>query len=87
MPLDIIFIAKKLQINKQDTKKAIVIGGGVAGLSTAWKLSENGYKVSEIESEKSLGGIVKTIKIGNHFFDIDQMIRIGFNTADTIIKQ
>ena len=54
MPLSIIFIAKKLQINKQDTKKAIVIGGGVAGLSTAWKLAENGYKVSEIESEKSL---------------------------------
>ncbi len=76
MPLSIIFIAKKLQINKQDTKKAIVIGGGVAGLSTAWKLSENGYKVSEIESEKSLGGIVKTIKIGNHFFDFVLLFKL-----------
>ena len=87
MPLDIIFIAKKLQINKQDTKKAIVIGGGVAGLSTAWKLSENGYRTSVIESEKSFGGLAKTIKIGNYFFDIDQMIKIRFNTADTNIKQ
>ena len=86
MPLDIIFIAKKLQINKQDMKKAIVIGGGVTWLSTAWKLSENGYKVSVIESEKSFGELAKTIKIGNYFFDVDQMIRIGFNTADTIIK-
>ena len=68
-------------------KEAIVIKSCVTELSTAWKLSENGYKVSEIESEKSLGGIVKTIKIGNHFFDIDQMIRIGFDTADKIIKQ
>ena len=68
-------------------KKAIVIEGGVTGLSTAWKLSENGYKVSVIESEKSFGELAKTIKIGNYFFDIDQMIRIGFNTADTIIKQ
>ena len=68
-------------------KKAIVIGGGITGLSTAWKLSENGYKVSVIESEKSFDGLAKTIKIGNYFFDIDQMIRIGFNTADTIIKQ
>ena len=68
-------------------KKAIVIGGGVTGLSTAWKLSENGYKVSVIESEKSFGELAKTIKIGNYFFDIDQMIRIRFNTADTIIKQ
>ena len=68
-------------------KKAIVIGGGVTGLSTAWKLSENGYKVSVIESEKLFDGLAKTIKIGNYFFDIDQMIRIRFNTADTIIKQ
>ena len=68
-------------------KKAMVIGDGITGLSTAWKLSENGYKVSVIESEKSFGGLAKTIKIGNYFFDIDQMIRIGFNTADTIIKQ
>ena len=37
-------------------KKAIVIGGGVTGLSTAWKLSENGYKVCVIESEKLFGG-------------------------------
>ena len=68
-------------------RKAIVIGGGVTGLSTAWKLSENGYQVSVIESEKSFGELAKTIKIGNYFFDVDQMIRIGFNTADTIIKQ
>ena len=68
-------------------KKAIVIGSGLAGLITAWKFFENGYKVSIIESEKSFGGLAKTIKIGNYFFDIDQMIRIGFNAADTIIKQ
>ena len=68
-------------------KKAIVIEGGITGLSTAWKLSENGYKVSVIQSEKSFGELAKTIKIGNYFFDIDQMIRIRFNTADTIIKQ
>ena len=63
MPLDIIFIAKKLQINKQDMKKAIVIEGGVTGLSTAWKLSENSFKVSILESEKSFGGLAKTIKM------------------------
>ena len=37
-------------------KKAIVIGGGTTELSTAWKLSENGYKVSVIESEKLFSG-------------------------------
>ena len=68
MPLDIIFIAKKLQINKQDMKKAIVIRGGLTGLITAWRLSENGYKVSVIESEKSFGELVKTIKNRKLFF-------------------
>ena len=52
MQLDIIFIAEKIRINKQDMKKVIIIGGDVTGLSIAWKLSENGYKVSVIESEK-----------------------------------
>ena len=68
-------------------KKAIVIGGGVTGLSTAWKLSEKGYKVSVIESEKSFGGLAKTIKIGNYFVDIGPHAFLRFNTADTIIKQ
>ena len=37
-------------------KKAMVIEGDVTGLSIAWKLSENGYKVSVIESEKLFSG-------------------------------
>jgi protoporphyrinogen oxidase len=68
-------------------KEAIVIKGVITELSAAWKLSENGYRTSVIESEKSFGGLAKTIKIGNYFFDIDQMIKIRFNTADTNIKQ
>jgi|TARA_B100000959_G_scaffold86380_1_gene91745 protoporphyrinogen oxidase len=68
-------------------KEAIVTEGVITELSTAWKLPENDYKASVIESEKSFAGLAKTIKIGNYFFDIDQMIRIGFNTAEIIIKQ
>jgi protoporphyrinogen oxidase len=45
-------------------KEAIVIKSCVTELSTAWKLSENGYKVSVIESKKSFGGLAKTKKIG-----------------------
>ena len=49
-------------------KKAIVIEGGVTGLSTAWKLSENGYKVSVIESDKLFDRLAKTIKNRKLFF-------------------
>jgi len=51
-------------------KKIIVIGGGVTGLSVAWKLSEKGYEVKVIEMDKFIGGLARSIKIGNYFFDI-----------------
>ena len=51
-------------------KKIIVVGGGISGLSVAWKLSEKGYDVNVIESDKSIGGLAKSIKIENYYFDI-----------------
>jgi protoporphyrinogen oxidase len=51
-------------------KKIVVIGGGVSGLSVAWKLSEKGYKVDVVESDTSIGGLAKSIKIENYLFDI-----------------
>ena len=51
-------------------KKIIIIGGGITGLSTAWKLSEKGYQVNVLESDKSIGGLAKSIKIENYYFDI-----------------
>ena len=51
-------------------KKIVVIGGGVSGLSVAWKLSEKGYEVKVIEMDKFIGGLARSIKIENYFFDI-----------------
>ena len=51
-------------------KKTIIIGGGITGLSVAWKLSEKGYQVTVIESDKIIGGLARSIKIENYFFDI-----------------
>jgi protoporphyrinogen oxidase len=51
-------------------KKIVVIGAGIAGLSVAWKLSEKGYKVDVVESDTSIGGLAKSIKIENYLFDI-----------------
>lgn len=38
------------------TKKALVIGGGVAGLSAALDLAEQGYEVFLVEEKPSIGG-------------------------------
>ena len=51
-------------------KKIVVIGGGVTGLSVAWKLSEKGYEVKVLEMDKFIGGLAGSIKMGNYFFDI-----------------
>ncbi len=51
-------------------KRVIIIGGGITGLSVAWKLSEKDYEVTVIESDKSIGGLAKSVKIENYFFDI-----------------
>jgi protoporphyrinogen oxidase len=51
-------------------KKIVVIGAGITGLSVAWKLSEKGYKVKIIEMDKFIGGLARSIKMGNYFLDI-----------------
>ena len=51
-------------------KKIVIIGAGITGLSVAWKLSEKGYKVNVVESDTSIGGLAKSIKIENYLFDI-----------------
>ena len=51
-------------------KNVIIIGAGMTGLGTAWKLSENGYQVNVLESEKIIGGLAKTVKVGSQNLDI-----------------
>ena len=40
------------------TKKALVIGGGVAGIQSALDLADSGYKVTLVEKSPSIGGIM-----------------------------
>jgi heterodisulfide reductase subunit A len=40
------------------TKTALIIGGGVAGMQSALDLADAGYKVTLVEKEPSLGGIM-----------------------------
>tara|TARA_Y100000590_G_C15736741_1_gene1018783 strand:- start:3012 stop:4409 length:1398 start_codon:yes stop_codon:yes gene_type:complete len=51
-------------------KKVIIIGAGITGLSAAWKLSENGFEILVVESEKDVGGLAKSIKIDNYKLDL-----------------
>jgi len=48
------------------THSALVIGGGLAGMTTALTIAEQGFDVTLIEREKQLGGILQRLR---HTFD------------------
>ena len=50
-------VLEKIQIKEVDiTKKALVIGGGVAGLSAGIDLAEEGFEVHLVEKKPTIGG-------------------------------
>lgn len=60
-------------------KHVIVLGGGVSGLSAAWKLAKNGVSIDVLEANSCVGGLARTerqngycIDIGPHSFFSDE---------------
>ena len=63
--------------------KTAIVGGGVAGLTAAYRLLQAGHEVSLYEAEKELGGLVRTFDVGgddplecfyHHIFSTDTTI-------------
>ncbi|MBU4202908.1 MAG: FAD-dependent oxidoreductase [Acidobacteria bacterium] len=50
-------------------KKVIVLGGGVTGLGTAWRLAEKGIPVDVIEAGNDIGGLAATVEDGPYRLD------------------
>ncbi|WP_072867634.1 CoB--CoM heterodisulfide reductase iron-sulfur subunit A family protein [Desulfofundulus thermosubterraneus] len=46
------------------TKAALVIGGGVSGMTSALSLADLGYRVHLVEKEQQLGGVARRIRHG-----------------------
>ena len=62
--------------------KVCVIGGGVAGMTTAYRLMQGGHEVALYEASDALGGLVRTFEVGgtrleayyHHLFSTDTTI-------------
>ncbi len=57
------------------TKAALVIGGGVTGMTNALSLAEQGYEVHLVEKSAELGGMAKRIKKGFKGEDIQALLK------------
>src|SRR3990172_7719798 len=57
-------------VGKFDNKKVVIIGAGPAGLTEAYDLSKVGVESIVLEKDQMVGGISKTVKYKDYYFDI-----------------
>lgn len=50
-------------------EEIVIIGAGITGLSTAYWLKKDGFKVKILEASNQVGGNIKTEKHQNFVFD------------------
>ena len=62
-------MADKDTMNKKTETSAIVIGGGIAGLIAAQTLQDKGLDYLLLERCPTLGGLTRTIEVGEFCFD------------------
>lgn len=50
-------------------QRIVVLGAGPAGISAAWRLTKLGYSVTVLERDGAVGGMGRTIKVGDYSVD------------------
>lgn len=63
---------------------AVVVGAGVAGLTAAYKLASEGWDVTVVEIEKTVGGLAKSFYYNGYAFDCGPH---RFHTDDKIVEE
>ncbi|MBN1366634.1 MAG: CoB--CoM heterodisulfide reductase iron-sulfur subunit A family protein, partial [Dehalococcoidales bacterium] len=56
-------------------KNTLIVGGGIAGMTCALSIAEQGFKVHLIEKEKELGGLVRKIHTTLEGLDVQAYLR------------
>jgi protoporphyrinogen oxidase len=49
--------------------RIVILGAGPAGISAAWRLTKLGYPVTVLERDGAVGGMGRTIKVGDYSVD------------------
>lgn len=66
------------------SQRAFILGAGVSGLVTAWKLLERGWRVEIIEREPFYGGMSRTWRWGEFLVDVGPHI---YHTPDAQLAE
>lgn len=53
----------------KSSKKIVVIGAGISGLTTAYLLNRNGFDVTVLEKKTNVGGAIESVFENNFLFD------------------
>ncbi|MBU4386413.1 MAG: FAD-dependent oxidoreductase [Actinobacteria bacterium] len=69
---------------KTGTGRAVVIGGGLAGLAAAYRLDRDGWNVLLLEKEQQVGGRCRTTRDGG--FQFDTGVQCFRDSYDTTLK-
>ncbi|MFH0902017.1 MAG: FAD-dependent oxidoreductase, partial [Pseudomonadota bacterium] len=56
-------------------KTALVVGGGLAGMTSALSLAKQGFEVHLVEKEKELGGMARRLRYTLEGLDVQQYLR------------
>lgn len=71
----------------QDTRKIVIIGGGIAGLCAAVYARKCGYDVELIERHNSVGGLATSWRRGDYIFETCLHWLVGSNPDGTLHAQ
>lgn len=66
---------------------AIIVGGGIAGLTSAAFLSKNGYKIMLCEKEDHVGGLVSSFEYDGFLFDAGVRGIVDSGIVKPMLKQ
>ncbi|MFO7740507.1 MAG: FAD-dependent oxidoreductase [Desulfatiglandaceae bacterium] len=62
-------------------KRALVVGGGVAGLESALALTQAGYPVTLVEKEKQIGGHGRHVRSTWQGYDVQEYLKALFSSV------
>lgn len=66
----------------KSTKKIAIIGAGLAGLTSAYRLQKQGYDVTLFEAKERVGGRVFTVLVKNYLGNLSEVELGGQNITD-----